>query len=38
VSRIDYPAVRRWTDRVKRFDGFVSMSGVFPAGPALAGT
>lgn len=37
VSRIDYPAVRRWTDRVKRLDGFVSMSGVFPAGPALAG-
>lgn len=32
VSRIDYPAVRRWTDRVKRLDGFVSMSGVFPAG------
>ncbi len=36
VSRIDYPAVRRWADRVKRIDGFVAMSGVFPAGPALA--
>lgn len=35
ISRIDYPAVRRWTDRVKRIRGFVEMSGVFPAGPAL---
>ena len=35
VSRIDYPAVRRWTDRVKRIPGFVDMSGVFPTGPAL---
>lgn len=37
VSRIDHPAVRRWADRVKRLDGFVEMSGVFPAGPAPAG-
>lgn len=36
VSRIDYPAVRRWTDRVKRIDGFVPMSGIFPAGPVAA--
>jgi glutathione S-transferase len=35
VSRIDYPAVRRWTDRVKRVDHFVGMSGIFPAGPGL---
>lgn len=34
VSRQDYPAVRRWTDRVRRVPGFVVMSGVFPAGPA----
>jgi glutathione S-transferase len=30
VSRIDYPSVRRWTDRVKRVDRFVTMPGVFP--------
>jgi len=34
ISRQDYPAIRRWTDRVKRIPGFVPMSGVFPAGPA----
>ncbi|MDA1287028.1 MAG: glutathione S-transferase [Proteobacteria bacterium] len=30
VSRQDYPAIRRWCDRVKRLPGFVLMSGVFP--------
>ncbi len=34
VSRQDYPAIRRWLDRVKRIKGFVPMSGVFPVGPA----
>ena len=34
VSRIDYPAIRRWCDRFKRIPGFTVMSGVFPAGPA----
>ncbi|WP_417308059.1 glutathione S-transferase family protein [Devosia sp.] len=34
VMRQDYPAVRRWMDRVKRLSGFIGMSGVFPAGPA----
>lgn len=34
ISRQDYPAIRRWCDRVKRIKGFVVMSGVFPAGPA----
>lgn len=29
ISRIDYPALRRWLDRVKRIKGFVGMSGVF---------
>ena len=29
----DYPALRRWCDRVKRIPGFVAMPGVFPAGP-----
>ena len=34
VSRQDYPAIRRWLDRVRRIPGFVVMSGVFPAAPA----
>jgi glutathione S-transferase len=33
VSRMDYPAIRRWSDRFKRIPGFTVMSGVFPAGP-----
>lgn len=33
VARIDYPALRRWCDRVRRLPGFVPMSGVFPAAP-----
>ena len=33
VSRLDYPAIRRWTDRVKRIPGFIVMPGIFPAGP-----
>lgn len=33
IYRQDYPAIRRWTDRVKRLPGFTVMSGVFPAGP-----
>jgi glutathione S-transferase len=36
VSRQDYPAIRRWCDRVKRIEGFVVMSGVFRAGPSKA--
>jgi len=36
VSRMDYPAIRRWADRFKRIPGFTVMSGVFPAGPAAA--
>lgn len=32
ISRLPYPAIRRWTDRVKRIAGFTPMSGVFPAG------
>jgi glutathione S-transferase len=34
IPRQDYPAVRRWTDRVKRIPGFTTMPGVFPAGAA----
>lgn len=35
ISRQDYPAIRRWCDRVKRIEGFIVMPGVFLAGPAL---
>lgn len=35
ISRMDYPAIRRWTDRVKRLPHFIVMPGVFPAGPGL---
>jgi glutathione S-transferase len=34
VSRQDYPAIRRWTDEVKRISRFIVMSGVFPATPS----
>ena len=37
INRMDYPAIRRWCDRVKRIPGFTVMSGVFPAGPDAAG-
>ena len=30
ISRRDYPAIRRWTDRVKTIPGFISMPGIFP--------
>ena len=33
ISRINYPAIRRWCDRFKRIPYFTIMSGVFPAGP-----
>lgn len=36
ISRQDYPAIRRWCDRVKRLRGFVVMSGIFAAGPGKA--
>jgi glutathione S-transferase len=36
IPRQDYPAIRRWCDRVKRIEGFTVMSGVFPAGRAKA--
>lgn len=31
ISRLDYPAIRRWTDRVKRIERFTTMPGIFPA-------
>ncbi|MET3899843.1 glutathione S-transferase [Devosia sp. UYZn731] len=36
ISRMDYPAIRRWSDRVRRIPGFTVMSGIFPAGRAAA--
>ena len=33
ISRMDYPALRRWTDRVRRIPGFKVMPGIFPASP-----
>ncbi len=30
ISLLDYPALRRWTDRVKRIPGFTVMSGIYP--------
>ena len=35
ISRQDYPAIRRWLDRVRRIPGFEVMPGVFAASPAL---
>lgn len=29
ISRQDYPAIRRWCDRVKRVEGFIEMPGIF---------
>lgn len=33
ISRLPYPALRRWTDRVRRLDGFTTMPGIPPASP-----
>lgn len=30
ISLTPYPAIRRWTDRVKGIDGFVVMAGIYP--------
>jgi glutathione S-transferase len=34
ISRLPYPAIRRWTDRVKRIPRFSLMPGIFNAAPA----
>jgi glutathione S-transferase len=34
ISRLPYPAIRRWTDRLKRIPHFTLMPGVFGASPA----
>jgi glutathione S-transferase len=33
ISRLPYPAIRRWTERVKRLPNFTPMSGIFNASP-----
>jgi len=33
ISRLPYPAIRRWTDRVKRIARFTLMPGIFGASP-----
>jgi glutathione S-transferase len=38
ISRLPYPALRRWTDRVRRLDGFTPMPGIAPASPLPADT
>jgi glutathione S-transferase len=35
ISRQDYPALRRWTQRVQRIDRFIPMPGIFKVAPAL---
>lgn len=33
ISREDYPALRRWTERIQRLAGFIDMPGVLPVAP-----
>src|SRR5699024_7551610 len=33
MSLVDFPALRRWNDRIKRIPGFVVMAGVFNTSP-----
>ena len=36
ISREDYPALRRWTERVQRLPRFVAMPGIFPVSAAAS--
>jgi len=31
IESIDYPALRRWSTRIKRLAGFTAMAGVYAA-------
>jgi glutathione S-transferase len=31
ISLLEYPALRRWAQRVKKIPGFITMPGIFPA-------
>jgi len=33
IPLLEFPAIRRWLDRVKRIPGFAPMAGIFPASP-----
>lgn len=37
ISRLPYPAIRRWTDRFKQVPGFTLMSGIFGTSLAAGG-
>ena len=37
LQLVDFPALRRWVDRVKQLPGFTTMPGVFATSPALQG-
>lgn len=37
ISRQDYPAIRRWCDRVKQIPGFIVMPGIFKGAPPRKG-
>ena len=37
IPRLDYPALRRWTDRVRRLDRFVLMPGIHPVSAERSG-
>ena len=36
ISRLHYPALRRWTDRVRRLEGFTPMAGIHPVSRPLS--
>lgn len=38
ISRLPYPALRRWTERVRRLERFTPMPGIAPASPLPADT
>jgi hypothetical protein len=38
ISRLPYPAIRRWTDRVKQIPDFTAMAGVFGVSAAAPAT
>jgi glutathione S-transferase len=38
ISRMSYPALRRWTDRVRQLDGFIFMPGMFPVASSRDGS
>jgi len=35
IPLLEFPAIRRWLDRVKRIPGFTPTAGIFPAAPGI---